>query len=293
MIEPEEHQGGRVPGAAWVLATSLATAVLAAALHLTISFFAAKLLTRRIGAPLFDGENFAPEVLGNLSNLTLLLLPSQIALALLAWVLASRAPNGAQDALGLRAPRASSGQLLLVAWAMPTAALVGALLVWIVAGDRESVTLRAISRLIAAQDTPAGILAMAAMVVLAPAIAEELFFRGWMQRRLERAVGPALAIGLSSLAFGLMHLDVVQSVAVLPASVLLGYVTWRTGSLWPAMLGHAAFNALGFVGTRMATEDGVPEFTLGAQILASFVLAAPVALAVLVFQLEWRARRGA
>ena len=88
--------------------------------------------------------------------------------------------------------------------------------------------------------------AMAAgTVVLAP-IVEELFFRGVLQSAYERR-GPFRAIAASTLLFVLIHQELAQSVALLPVTVALGYVAWRTRSVLPAMLVHVGNNGQAMV----------------------------------------------
>lgn len=87
------------------------------------------------------------------------------------------------------------------------------------------------------------------LIVLAitPALCEELLFRGYFQRQLERGVGVLWGIALSGVVFGLYHLRLTQ---VLPLSLLgvyLAYLTWRTGSLWPAIVVHFANNGLAVI----------------------------------------------
>ena len=90
-------------------------------------------------------------------------------------------------------------------------------------------------------------------LALVPAFCEELLFRGYAQRQLERSTGAAWGVALSGILFGLYHLSPAQ---VLPLSVLgfyLAYLTWRTGSLWPAVLVHFANNAFAVAGAELAT----------------------------------------
>lgn len=81
-------------------------------------------------------------------------------------------------------------------------------------------------------------------IVLAP-IAEELFFRGLLQTWLVNVLGSrCAAIALASLVFGAIHFGQPHAVAALfVLSVLMGYAYERTGSLWPSVMIHAAFNA--------------------------------------------------
>lgn len=83
-----------------------------------------------------------------------------------------------------------------------------------------------------------------AMLAVVPGICEELLFRGYAQRQFERALGVSGGILLSGVLFGMYHLRLSQ---LLPLSVLgiyLAYLTWRTGSLLPAIVVHFLNNAV-------------------------------------------------
>lgn len=110
-------------------------------------------------------------------------------------------------------------------------------------------------------------LVMLYLVFTAPAllfspIGEEIFFRGLLQDALERRFGDRIATTLECAAFGVVHLchhglfvAASGALALRPASgavwMLLMFATaWlfaairrRSGSLYPAMAAHAAFNA--------------------------------------------------
>ncbi len=233
----------------------------------------------------------SPRILGDLGAITLLVLPAQAALALLAVLLAIRSRRPYPEALGLRRPRAAGSELLLLVLALPAAMLVGALLVQLLVGDVPSRTMDQIRRMITAPEGGSRMLALAALLSLVPAFAEELFFRGWMQRRLVEAVGPLAGITLASVAFAALHMDPVQSTGVLPISFLLGYVTWRTGSLLPAVLAHAAFNSYGIA--MILLTPGLEHVDLGqplVTVIGSLMLVSPLALLATIFLLERRAR---
>ena len=87
-----------------------------------------------------------------------------------------------------------------------------------------------------------------------PALCEELIFRGYAQRQCERATGAAWGILLTGVLFGLYHLSLAQVVPLAVLGVYLAYLTWRTGSLWPAILVHFANNAFAVVGAKVATS---------------------------------------
>jgi membrane protease YdiL (CAAX protease family) len=84
-------------------------------------------------------------------------------------------------------------------------------------------------------------LAMTTMVV-AP-ICEELMFRGYVFRAYEhRRVW--IGIGVTSLIFALYHLRLQGVFALIPISIGLGIITWRTQSVLPSMAMHAAYNGI-------------------------------------------------
>ena len=79
-------------------------------------------------------------------------------------------------------------------------------------------------------------------VTLGPGIGEELFFRGLVLRSLVGAASPAAAVGISSILFGIVHFDVLQSPGAALIGVYLGTVALRTGSLLPSMAAHGINN---------------------------------------------------
>lgn len=96
--------------------------------------------------------------------------------------------------------------------------------------------------------------ALAAFFIAGTApIAEELFFRGYLQTRLRERWGRTIAIALSAIAFGVFHMDPIQSLFAAAMGVALGYVAERSGSIRPAIAGHV-FNNLVAVLIARAVE---------------------------------------
>ena len=92
------------------------------------------------------------------------------------------------------------------------------------------------------------------MIAVTPAICEELLFRGYIQRQFERSAGIDWSIALSGILFGVYHL---QPTKVLPLALLgcyFAFLTWRSGSLVPAMVAHFCQNALAIVATNVYTR---------------------------------------
>lgn len=88
--------------------------------------------------------------------------------------------------------------------------------------------------------------AVVSLLLLAP-LAEELLFRGWLLRLLQRRSGPAMALALSSVAFGAIHPWPESAVANTVFGLFLGWLALRTGSVWPCIAAHAASNAIGWL----------------------------------------------
>jgi len=77
-------------------------------------------------------------------------------------------------------------------------------------------------------------------------IAEEWFFRRWIQQPLQPHVGGALALLASAALFGLAHFAGGTQFMLLAALAGLGYgaVFWASGSIWAAVLLHLMLNVL-------------------------------------------------
>jgi uncharacterized protein len=83
------------------------------------------------------------------------------------------------------------------------------------------------------------------LIGLLPGLAEELLFRGYIQTRIVARWGATWGIFWTALMFGIMHLDLMQGLFAVVVGCILGLITVRTGSIVPAMICHAANNAIG------------------------------------------------
>ena len=83
--------------------------------------------------------------------------------------------------------------------------------------------------------------------VLAAPLLEELIFRGIMLDGLLKRYGPLTSIIVSSLLFGLAHLNPWQFVTGFVIGCFLGWVYLRSGSVGACIVIHMAANFSGFV----------------------------------------------
>jgi membrane protease YdiL (CAAX protease family) len=184
--------------------------------------------------------------------------------------------------LGLGPGRLGAGRvvLTLLGFLALSNALHGGV-VWL--GLLEGTTLEEIDR-VAREQGPAHPGWVWLALALAPALSEELLFRGFLQRLLASRWPAALAVLGSAAVFGAAHLDLVQGVAAFVLGSYLGALTARAGSLRPAILSHAANNSLAVAGSAgLLPEIGTPGTP------AQLALALTLAATCLVLSL-WPAR---
>ena len=91
---------------------------------------------------------------------------------------------------------------------------------------------------------------------VAPAFCEEVAFRGFMLSGLSRTGRTWLAIVISSLCFGIMHMIPQQIFNAALLGIVLGLMAIRSQSLWPCVLFHLCFNSLAVMHGRIGREFG-------------------------------------
>jgi hypothetical protein len=96
-------------------------------------------------------------------------------------------------------------------------------------------------------------------------IGEELFFRGVLQRLLIKLFKNAWAgIIVAAFIFSAFHLQFYGFIPRFILGVLLGFIYWYSGSLWPAIIAHFAYNAFAVIviyfNPAMADQSATPSF---------------------------------
>lgn len=111
---------------------------------------------------------------------------------------------------------------------------------------------------------------------------EEWLFRGIVLRGLLGKIKPFWAILISSLVFGLFHLNLWQAIPAMLMGLLLGYVYWKSGSLKLTMLMHCANNTLSVILMNIHgadTSDTLYDLIANKFVYGGIVAAAAVILA--------------
>ncbi len=97
-----------------------------------------------------------------------------------------------------------------------------------------------VQRLLTAYSMPE-FLFLVIVAAIAPAICEEFFFRGYIQRTFERSMG-VHSVFLVGVLFGLFHFEPLGLITLSLIGIWLGFVYYRSKSLLPNMAGHFTNN---------------------------------------------------
>lgn len=116
------------------------------------------------------------------------------------------------------------------------------------------------------------------LIALAPAVFEEIFFRGTLQRLLINFFGNAhLGIAICSFVFAAIHLNAEQFIPMFFLALVLGYVCYYSRSIWPSIILHFLNN--GFAVWASYLQDTMPV----AKAIVADDYTPPIAVTVLAF----------
>lgn len=109
-------------------------------------------------------------------------------------------------------------------------------------------------------------------------VAEELFFRGALQRLLASArMSPHVAVWIAAAVFSAVHFQFFGFVPRMLLGAFFGYLMLWSGSVWLPMIAHAVNNSL-YVVLRYTTGSGEPSIS-GADSAASIIISALLTIA--------------
>jgi membrane protease YdiL (CAAX protease family) len=216
--------------------------------------------------------------------LLLSVVPFQLTLILIVVLAARRSKTPLRDRLGLLPAKGREfGGLTLAGLAAGTLSLALAiaigmsLLIGFSGGNQAGATVSDGSWL--------GLTLLAVVLSLLPAVVEEIFFRGYIQRRLLQRWSPAAAIAVSTALFAVLHADSLQHIlSVIPLGVVTGWLAYRTNSVKPGMVVHAIHNAgaMAFAGVAKVLIPGLGDETAGWVILTLVAALAVASLPALL-----------
>ncbi|GAF02827.1 CPBP family intramembrane glutamic endopeptidase [Saccharicrinis fermentans] len=105
-----------------------------------------------------------------------------------------------------------------------------------------------------------GFFSFASFVIAAP-IFEELIFRGVMLDGLLKRYSPNKSIFISSLIFGIVHLNPWQFITAFGIGLFMGWVYYKTRNLSLCIIMHFTNNLLAFLSMQFTNMEEVLENT--------------------------------
>lgn len=138
-----------------------------------------------------------------------------------------------------------------------------------------------------AEQTPLWLLIL--IIAVAPAIAEELVFRGVVGRGLLARRGLVVGVALTSALFVMTHMHPVQVVSLIPLSIALHLLYLGTRSFWIPMLVHFLNNSLVAVVMKFPPEDAVEGIGEDGPLSLPLLLSV-IACVIFVLHYIWRTR---
>lgn len=109
-------------------------------------------------------------------------------------------------------------------------------------------------------------------VALAAGVAEETYFRGYSQTRLVERWGPAWGIIITSVLFGILHMDPVHSSFAFLFGLYLGFVAHRVGSIRPTIACHIVNNGIAVVLPGLNVDFGGRNWDWGSLAVSLIVV---------------------
>lgn len=80
------------------------------------------------------------------------------------------------------------------------------------------------------------------LVAIQPAIFEEVAFREFLFNNLKRVMTPTSAIYVTAFLFGIIHLQFISLLWLIPMGLVFAYCRQRYNTLWYGVAGHFAYN---------------------------------------------------
>ncbi len=97
------------------------------------------------------------------------------------------------------------------------------------------------------------------LLALSPAICEEILFRGFVQSALIKKFSPSLAFLITAFLFGAFHLSIYRLFPTTVLGLMLSWLTYQTGSIFPAMIAHALNNGLSLLLSHWQNQGVLPK----------------------------------
>ena len=119
--------------------------------------------------------------------------------------------------------------------------------------------------------------------VLLSAVAEEILFRGFLQQVLEKHWKDITrAVLITSLFFAIIHFNPSWVIQIYMLAVLMGFLAWKTNSIFPSIVMHGLNN--GFAFTFLNWGEHLEPWYMWRGHVSPFILTAGAVLATVSFK---------
>ncbi len=255
-----------------VLVASIMTFLVASAVFFLLAVF---VVQGELSMDVLRDKAKLMEVCRDRVGLFLMVVMPQSALVLPAIVAARMSPTPLMQRLSLVRGHWPIWVWFAAALATPLVGLASSMVCGLFLSESES--LKEMSQIFRDLGKSGFLLPLSLMIGLTPAVCEEVLFRGYFQTRLTQAMHPIFGILIASFFFAAFHMDLVHVIAVFPMGVFLGWVSWRSGSLIPAMMGHLVNNVISVVMVVMEPDGEAGMFEAPAVAVSLAIIALGIA----------------
>ena len=246
--------------------TSLAVIGISLLLFLSTSFVmtivAAIYVHGSFSASLFSNPDSLRQVTQSPVGLLLMIVTPQLALVTPCLIAAYLSPHPMRQRLALVKGNWPVWAWISAALATPLIGIISGIIIGLFL--EESAALKEMSDIFRQQSQSGFITQLILMIAVTPALCEELLFRGYVQSLLTQVFRPVFGVLVSSIAFAAFHMDPVHVIAVVPLGLFLGWLTWQSGSLLPAILAHFTNNLVSVLAIIIAPTADTNTFSLPA-----------------------------
>jgi len=152
---------------------------------------------------------------------------------------------------------------------------------WIMSGEDER---NGQMKNILSMKTPVDLLATVFLAGALPAIGEELFFRGILQKLFIQVFkSPWSGIIFTGFLFSAFHMQFMGFIPRITLGIILGALYWYSGSIYTSMLGHFIFNTISvfLIYFRIADMDDKGGMGMG------YLVIGLVSLIIVVFLINY------
>ncbi len=108
--------------------------------------------------------------------------------------------------------------------------------------------------------------------IIAAAVCEEALFRGFMQVSMEAFGSVTKAVLFGALLFAIAHFNPWWMVQIFLLGVFLGFISWRSNSILPAILIHALNNGIALFTGGVLAGEGWGWYTAGEHVSPAILI---------------------